>query len=397
MPGRSVYPTAHDEDDGYGGLPNSYVSGPGPSRPNQQRQQGYQQYQQQQQYYGPPAGQQYYAQPPPQQQYYAQPPHNDNRRTYPSTREYYDDDDQGGGRQAERSVSKKKQYDTEPAPSANNIHNRKCHDIIWLILFLIVIAGMAAVGYYSVRYGNVDRLIYGRDSDGNLCGAPVGVDSARDLTSQRQLLYFVDDASDYHRCVASCPTVTALDSGVVCRYDITPATTHAAIVAQVEADNCTYTVASESVLNRCVPLQLISDVLDQANATYYNQTYTTQAGTESWAQILSLDLDARDAASVIFQDLATNWWVLLVCVGASFVLSYGYLLLLQFFAGFIVWFTIFVVLLVGWVLAAYFIYNYVRIKVLHQGLLDAGFTQIDSVLYNETLLLALGECSTVST
>ncbi|KAI8913146.1 plasma-membrane choline transporter-domain-containing protein [Powellomyces hirtus] len=408
----AVYPSAYD-DDGYGS-PNSYGSRP----PPQQRQsQQYHPPQPQQPQYAPPRHhpppQQYsqYAPPPQQQPYYQddgyrrsqQPPH----RPPPAPRSYDDDDDEID-RQSSRDIGHhsnnrgaqqkdqhgggggKKQYDTEPAPSAENTKNRKCHDVFFLILFIIMFAAMCAVGYYSVRYGNVDRLIYGRDSEGNLCGSVIGPDSARDLQNQTNLLYFIGDSNNYRRCVDSCPDTTATDSGIVCKYDIPLAAARLDRIAQVEANDCTYTIKSKPVLNRCVPIQLLTDIKAAANASFYNETYTLAGGSYKWGQTLSIELNARDAASIIYQDLATNWWVILVCVGAAFVLAYGYLLLLQFFAGAIVWFTIFIVLIVAWVLAAYFIYNYVRIKVLHQGLLSVGFDQVDAVLYNEKLLLVLG-------
>ncbi|KAJ3006370.1 hypothetical protein HKX48_000155 [Thoreauomyces humboldtii] len=388
MPARGVvYPSAHDDNDHH-------------------------QYQQRQSQ-PPPRRQQepqYYASSPPQRQNYPQPYDDDGynrsqpqRQQPPShnppvqyTRpEYQENEDDPrnnvpvkarGSGPARPGATK---YETEDRPSAENVKGRKCHDVIWLILYIISFGAMVAVAYYSIRYGNVDRLIYGRDSEGNLCGASMGVDSARDLSNQTDLFYFVDDPNNYRRCVPGCPTATATDAGIICMYDVTLASTHDDKVKQVTNHTCTYTIDSKSILNRCIPQSLLSDIKADANATYYNQTYSDGTQSYQWGQSLSLELNARDVASIIFQDLAQNWWVLLVCVGASFVLSFGYLLLLQFFAGVIVWFTIFVVLLAGWILTAYFIYNYVRITQLHQGLLSVGFSQVDSVLYNEKLLLAL--------
>ncbi|KAI8593682.1 plasma-membrane choline transporter-domain-containing protein [Geranomyces variabilis] len=404
MPNRAVYPSAHD-DDGYNGSPNNYqrphqqqYNRPQPPRMNSQpqRQQHQPQYQHQQQYYSEPPmqqqptyyappHQQQYAPPPQQEQYYEQPRHNPGPRSYDD-----DDNDRSNSGAGNRGVKGKKGYDMLPAPSGDNVRGRKCHDVFWLFVFILMFGGMVAISYYAIRYGNVNRLIYGRDSEGNLCGAPIGEDSSRDLSNQTNLLFFVDDPDDYHRCVASCPSSTASDLTAVCRYDITLGSTHTDIFNQVSNHSCTYTIDSKSVLNRCIPLQLLSDIKAAANASYYNETYTLGGGSYSWGQALSLELNARDVSSIIFQDLATNWWVILVCVGAAFVIGYAYLLLLQFFAGVIVWFTILIVVIVAWVLAAYFIYNYVRIHVLHQGLLSVGFTQVDSILYNEKLLLVLG-------
>ncbi|KAJ3149292.1 hypothetical protein HDU86_007015 [Geranomyces michiganensis] len=403
MPNRAVYPSAHDDDGNYSS-PNNYQrphqqqhTRPQPPRSNQpQRQQQHHQ----EHYYSEPPMQQpvhypsnYHQQPPPQHQYVPPPPQGhyyEQPRSNPGPRSY-DDDENDQSENVRGGVKGKKGYDMLPAPSADNTRNRKCHDVFWLFVFILMFGGMVAISYYAIRYGNVNRLIYGRDSEGNLCGAPIGEDSSRDLTNQTNLLFFVEDPENYHRCVQSCPSTTALDANAVCRYDITLGSSHSDIVEQVTNHSCTYTIESKSVINRCVPVQLLHDIKAAANASYYNVPYNTLGGgSYDWGQALSIELNARDVSSIIFQDLATNWWVILVCVGAAFVIGYGYLLLLQFFAGVIVWFTILVVVVVAWVLAAYFIYNYVRIHVLHQGLLSVGFSQVDSILYNEKLLLVLG-------
>ncbi|TPX65108.1 hypothetical protein SpCBS45565_g05392 [Spizellomyces sp. 'palustris'] len=285
---------------------------------------------------------------------------------------------------------KVERYEEESKPSDDNTKNRKCHDVFWLILFIIAFGAMVAVGYYSIRYGNVNRLLYGRDSEGNLCGSINGTDSARDLRNETYLYYFdLDVNNTYKRCVYECPQHTADYNYIVCPYDISPATDVQGRMWQIGNGTCTVTIQSEAVLHRCIPTVLLADIRAAANATYYNQTYPMEA-SPNWGKTLSLDFNGRDVATMIFQDLAENWWVISVCVGAAFILSAAWLLLLQFFAGFIVWFTISLVLLAGWGLAGYFIYNYLRITVLHQGLLGTGFGQVDAALYNEKLLLTLG-------
>ncbi|KAI8824855.1 plasma-membrane choline transporter-domain-containing protein [Fimicolochytrium jonesii] len=415
-----VYPTAYDDGQqwaaarnsgppqGYRMPPQQHPGGGGggfypPAQPHQQ-------YYPQQPYAAPPAHSHAYSEPvyrqpppqghyqqaPPQQQHYKQPqgyPAGPNPYIQRTAQENQDGiypaplpQQQGRGGPPAGGNPK---YEMEPAPRAENIYNRKCRDVIWLIIFLIMFAAMCAVGYYSIRYGNVDRLIYGRDSEGNLCGAPNGTDSSRDLRGQTDLVYFLND-NDYRRCVDGCPSVTADYNTVICKYDVVIAASVSDRAAQIQSGDCSLTIESKAVLNRCIPLQLLSDIQTAANASLHNQTYTASGYSFEFARLFSAELDARDAATAIFQDLAQNWWVILVCVGGSFVLAFLYMLLLQWFASLMVWGSIFVVLGVAWALGFYFIYNYVRIKVLHQNMLSVGFSQIDSVLYNEKLLLVLG-------
>ncbi|KAI9005278.1 plasma-membrane choline transporter-domain-containing protein [Gaertneriomyces semiglobifer] len=271
-----------------------------------------------------------------------------------------------------------------------DMRDRRCHDIFWLLLFILVLAGVGAVGYFAFRYGDINRLIYGRDSEGNLCGSNIGDDSTRDLSTRRQLYYLdLGDSGTARVCINSCPTVTAQEDVIVCWYDVNPVTP-AEKAAALADGTCVTTMASKSVLNRCIPSILLSDIRAASDAANANQELSSLTTPPSWGATLSRDLNARNLASIVFQDLVENWWVIVICMGGSFVLSYVWLLLLSLAAGFIIWLTITLLLASSWGLTAYCIYNYVRITVLHQGLWKTGWGGLDAAFYNEKLLLGLG-------
>ncbi|KAI9090192.1 plasma-membrane choline transporter-domain-containing protein [Phlyctochytrium arcticum] len=386
--------------------------------PGQHQQQPYQQQQQQQPYYPrppqpqqgyypsveddgwspaphrPPPNAYQYQNGPPQPQYQQQP--QPYAQPQPQREAWTPEDDKDKKKKKKGRKNEQVEYlKDEPRPDViDKTRKRKCHDVFWLILFALVFGGMCAIGYYSFRYGNVSRLLYGRDSEGNLCGSRNGTDSARDLYLRPNLYYFdLSDANSTRICVVDCPSTTGdVDSvdSVVCPYDVTPGANAVERLWQVGNKTCGLAIASEGVLNRCVPQLILANIVAAANASYYNETYTATGNSNNWSRTLTTDFNARDVAQSIFQDLAASWWVISVCVAAAFVLSAVWLLLLQLFAGFIIYATLMIVLIAGWGLTAYFIYNYLRITVLHQGFLAVGFEPIDSALYNEKLLLILG-------
>ncbi|KAJ3289903.1 hypothetical protein HK104_007133 [Borealophlyctis nickersoniae] len=201
----------------------------------------------------------------------------------------------------------------------------------------------------------------------------------------------------YRRCVAGCPNVTADPTSegteslsVVCQYDVVPGVTRAEVAAQVLDGVCAYTLDSRSILNRCVPDLLLKFADEAVSKVKYNDSTAPPPGTQGWGDTLSSDFNARSVGEMIFQDFYSAWWIILACCGISFVFSFLWFIFLQYFAGPIVYLTIILLLGSSWAIAAYFLYNYYRLKVLHQALIGTGFGTIDASLYNEKLLLALG-------
>lgn len=76
-------------------------------------------------------------------------------------------------------------------------------------------------------------------------------------------------------------------------------------------------------------------------------------------------------------------------LGISLVLSIFWLLLLRITGSFFVWTTVGLLLIATNALAAFLIYNLVRIKFYNQSLYKTGFPAIDNVIMNENVLLAL--------
>ncbi|XP_072129587.1 choline transporter-like protein 3 isoform X1 [Mobula birostris] len=95
---------------------------------------------------------------------------------------------------------------------------RRCTDILWLIVFFLFWVGMVFIAGYAMTVGAAERLIFGYDSYGNICGrknSPIkGASlSGQDMTSRRYVFFLNTCNVDFtdHKinsmsiCVSSCP------------------------------------------------------------------------------------------------------------------------------------------------------------------------------------------------
>jgi hypothetical protein len=173
---------------------------------------------------------------------------------------------------------------------ANTINRpRACQDILMAALFVGFIIGVAVITGWSVTNGKPNRLIYGADSWGNICG-----------TSNTKLLdgspysgldlvdypheYRTLDNSGRKLCVAKCPlayTVCAVDrqrceaAGVCTNVPGSPYTaandSAAAAAAPVSCPEFAFASSTVSLIQRCAPIAssngtIASDFAKELNA-----------------------------------------------------------------------------------------------------------------------------------
>nr|XP_033772189.1 choline transporter-like protein 3 isoform X2 [Geotrypetes seraphini] len=95
---------------------------------------------------------------------------------------------------------------------------RKCTDIPWLILFFLFWSGWMFIMGYAIMAGAAERLLFGYDSYGNVCGrknipvrdAPL---SGQDMTDKKHIFFFNSCSLEIRNsninaialCVSSCP------------------------------------------------------------------------------------------------------------------------------------------------------------------------------------------------
>ena len=83
---------------------------------------------------------------------------------------------------------------------------RRCHDVIWLVIFLLYWAGMLAIGYSALRQGDYHRLIEGMDDHNGVCGDP-----SDPVLESRPFVYFGCLQYGQRRptvCMSACPSLS---------------------------------------------------------------------------------------------------------------------------------------------------------------------------------------------
>jgi hypothetical protein len=207
---------------------------------------------------------------------------------------------------------------------------RNCTDVFWLVLFVVFWAGMVAIAYLSLTQGTPDRLIYGTDSWGNICGRdnPVPLvasnNSGLNMTDRPSVFYynpFYEDAVIL--CVAECPNSTNITSEI-CLSEPYTALINDTVYAgmsdfNIDADGCPESLASSyvEVFHRCIPVDLSR--LEEAASVLSN------------TQIIS----------TIINDLSTSWKDLLYVSAIAFGIALFSIFFMGFLARILIWTTYF--------------------------------------------------------
>ncbi|MEE6495730.1 hypothetical protein FKM82_002128 [Ascaphus truei] len=95
---------------------------------------------------------------------------------------------------------------------------RKCTDIPWLVLFFLFWSGLMFITGYALTAGAAERLVFGYDSYGNVCGrrnspVPNAPFSGQDMTSRKHVFFMNSCNLEIQNfkinslalCVSSCP------------------------------------------------------------------------------------------------------------------------------------------------------------------------------------------------
>lgn len=90
------------------------------------------------------------------------------------------------------------------------VKNRKCTDVLFLLMFILANLGLIGVSYYIVDLGDPERLSHGYDFRAEVCGAG-GL-------SDKEYMYYPDPTDlDFSLCVTTCPEYFVRE--YVCLYD----------------------------------------------------------------------------------------------------------------------------------------------------------------------------------
>nr|XP_054769652.1 choline transporter-like protein 2 [Lytechinus pictus] len=328
---------------------------------------------------------------------------------------------------------------------------RGCTDVICCILFLACFAGLFVVGYLAWTQGNPLTLIKPTDTLGNICGYSDTVTDKPylyffnflDCLSYSTLLNI--KCATTQICVSSCPNYTAapytsvalsvadnlpLDVSLInwdnfiCDYDFDPQAEYLLSGGQYEGsdglakmfedDKCAsyvipqspckfLTLPSSPYLYLHVMLQCSLPVSQNIFCINFCYTLVDQSlkinalfinGANfllSLCSSVNLILDVFNLIEVIYQDVASSWYLILAGMGIGMLISFIFIIIMRWLAGVIIWFSIFALYAV---LGVGIYYSYYMYKSL-QGVdgADAALTftsNLSSYLRLQTTWLVFG-------
>ncbi|XP_075240042.1 choline transporter-like protein 1 [Convolutriloba macropyga] len=213
------------------------------------------------------------------------------------------------------------------------LSDRSCTDIIFLFLFAAFITGMGILSAKAYDEGNIELLIRGYDSYGNICGhenEPIeGVpNSGQDMTLKGNLLYLNpnDLATDTFvrtACVSSCP-----DQEYTNKQDI-PLKFCLPGASQGDEYLCPDVPLYESseILHRCTP-----EVLESGAREVVKQ-----------AQEIT-NLVGDDALENFAAEVKRSWREIIYITLVGIALSMAILVMMRFLAAVFVYFVYFLVI-----------------------------------------------------
>lgn len=116
---------------------------------------------------------------------------------------------------------------------------RSCTDVVFLVLFIFFWLGMIAIGSMAFVDGEPERLVYGKDVRGDVCGTEDNKDKPYLWWRESKMVSATRWTDLQAVCVSSCPTAgdVVYSSGEICTKDA----------------GCAVTISTINRLNRCFP------------------------------------------------------------------------------------------------------------------------------------------------
>ncbi|XP_059093581.1 choline transporter-like protein 2 [Tigriopus californicus] len=250
------------------------------------------------------------------------------------------------------------QVDSSEIPFHLNPKDRKCTDVLMLIIFLLGLGIWVYIGMFALTHGDVNKLIYPTNSQGEICG--IGPHLGRpnvlyfDLLKCLSLASSVAGCPTPQVCVAECPTnsysvqfeMQKITPEAVIKDHIEPyclrnITDQDSVGDLVKTRTCpSYWVQSRPVLGRCLPD--ILSVMEQENTSQTRgdifQLSSQNLTSDRDIGYVRLDLvdeqmtmnklrnathtalgviGARDFFQKVTEDLTSTWPVIISCLFLS--------------------------------------------------------------------------------
>nr|XP_011433539.2 choline transporter-like protein 1 [Crassostrea gigas] len=228
------------------------------------------------------------------------------------------------------------------------LQKRSCRDVVCLLVFVCMLGGTGYGTYLAFYLGDPDRLIYGVDSWGNVCGQRngriEGVSRSGEDCSDRRNLFFYDKSIFVNYipgshvsvdtvavCVKSCPTKSQTnvadlqtffnDTGTsLCWYDIPRDSFFDGNSNGLDKCPNLPIEAQESFLFRCIPKS-------------FNQPFEILTGAIN--DILN-KIDPNFTEKCV-SDLQKTWQEICYLSATALGVSMSIVILLRFIAGIVIW------------------------------------------------------------
>ncbi|KAH7860411.1 hypothetical protein Vadar_013119 [Vaccinium darrowii] len=248
-------------------------------------------------------------------------------------------------------------------------HNRKCRDLVFLVIFIAFWVGMIVNSSFAFNQGNPLRLTYGLDYKGNVCGDRHGNPDIRGLevrywlnpnqvyqSGLKDSQFKLDNARSI--CLMDCPTLSEDSLNWVCDYP--EGDVHLSVDNWIDK-NYDY-FADLSLELRNTSLQLLGPcypVIFPSVNVYWSCQFIARASNVSlrnWQQMggvsivenilidESIHKSINSRSSVLKRyvaDVGKSWPVLIVCGGIlPLFLSVVWLLMIRHFVAGMPWITV---------------------------------------------------------
>ncbi|ERE89263.1 choline transporter-like protein 5 [Cricetulus griseus] len=243
-----------------------------------------------------------------------------------------------------------------------NVHSkiRGCTDVLCCMIFVLFVIGYILLGFLAWTHGDPRRVAYPTDSQGHFCGQKGTPNENKTI-----LLYFnlfrCANPSMILRlqcpttqiCVSKCPErfLTYLEMQFLTREDknhweyyrqfckttARPAKSLSELLSRGDCPPAVY--PSRPFLQRCLPdFSKINGTLVTESSVHLKdgsgKTRNIMEFREATRGITKI-LDARNIGLKVFEDYATTWKWILIGLTVAMALSWIFLILLRFTAGFL--------------------------------------------------------------
>ena len=244
---------------------------------------------------------------------------------------------------------------------------RSCTDVICLLLFIVFLGAWGAVAFFGIQGGDIDKVIYPTNSEGEVCGRGTQKDRPFllifDLTQCLNAAVLVIGCPTETVCVSQCPQENYSPAGALfagfseetikekMRPYCKPFNDTLTVDELLKKEICPkWYVKSTAFVGRCLPdlTSAAGRTGDQENTSVVVKTgekNVTQGDLNTAINRLGIFLFFRQTGEKIFADLSVTYWMIGLALIGACLLSFIWIILMRFITGVMIWGSILLVFL----------------------------------------------------